>query len=199
LVPPCPVAPVVGVVGDGERPGEDALRQIGLVVDVGGLRSGCTVDVATVSSSFSHSIAGGDGFGILACASSLRGGGSFESSHFGWDRLPAVGLRAGGGGFASRRIWRGSCRCSFNGLDATRGCRVAGSCGVNHALGSLVGSGELLLRSASRRASVRRRVGRRGLWKMASFADRSLWSHLHACVSFGGDCVIWECTPVENQ
>jgi hypothetical protein len=122
-----------------------------------------------------RSIAAGDGPGRLGFASSLRRGGSLESSRFWWDFFPAVGLRAGGGGFTSRRRWRGGCRWSFDSSDAARRSRAVGSCGGFHAFGFLVNSGERSSSSVVRRPSERRREEWRHLWKIVSFAVRSLW------------------------
>jgi hypothetical protein len=114
------------------------------IVGAGSFYLGCIFVGVQVRFLFLRGVSGDDGFVRNVLVSSLRRGGSCESSRFCGALVPVVGRCAGGGGTGSRRSWRGSCRWVFSASDVTRWCRVAGSCGSFHAFGFLDDSGERL-------------------------------------------------------
>jgi hypothetical protein len=138
---------------------------------------GCVFVGEQIRSVFLWAISDGDGCGRPLLASSLRRGGSFESSCLGGARAPAVGRCADGGGASVRWFPRGSCRCSFNGSHAVRWCRIAGCCGCFNAFGFSEDSGDGG-RSTTWLCCAFRREDWSSLVKKVNFANRSIGSCL---------------------
>jgi hypothetical protein len=161
------------------------------VVGAGSFYLSCIFVSVQVRFLFLRAVSGDDGFVRNVLASSLRRGGNCESSRFCGALVPVVSRCASGSRTGSRRSWRGSCRWVFSASDATRWCRVTGSCGGFHAFSFLDDSGERL----TMLVSVGRRDVRNFSWKTRKFANRS-FRFLFACSFFVLGLCVWGCTPL---